>query len=139
MRTRATAVVIREGKLLMMHRFNNGEEYWVLPGGGVEEGEDVNQAVLRELQEETSIESNLKENLLEFIDPRGDKHCLFLCDYISGEAKLHRDSIEANNSDKNQSYIPEWVELGELPNLTIYPIEEKDFLIKHFLHGIVKL
>ncbi len=135
MRTRATAVIIREGKLLMMHRFNNGEEYWVLPGGGVEEGEDINQAVLRELQEETSIEANLKDNLLEFTDPRGDRHALFLCEYVSGEAQLHKDSVEANNKDKKQSYSPEWVEVGRIPELTIYPVEEKDFLTTYLKLG----
>jgi 8-oxo-dGTP diphosphatase len=131
MRTRATSVIIKDGKLLMIHRLNNGEEYWVLPGGGVEEGEEIKKAVLRELEEETSIIAELKDELLEFTDSRGDKHFLFLCEYVSGEPKLHADSEEANNRDANQSYSPEWVEISRLPELTIYPTEEKDFLIQH--------
>ncbi len=106
-----------------------------MPGGGVEEGEELNQAVLRELQEETSVEANLKDNLLEFIDPRGDKHSLFLCEYVSGEAQLHKDSVEANNKDEKQSYSPEWVEVSKIPELTIYPVEEKDFLTTYLKLG----
>jgi ADP-ribose pyrophosphatase YjhB (NUDIX family) len=131
-RTRATSVVVKGGKLLMIRRFNNGEEYWVLPGGGVEEGEGLERAVLRELEEETSIRAELKDKLLEFIDSRGDKHSLFLCEYVSGEPRLHADSEEANNRDANQSYNPEWVEVSKLPELTIYPTEEKEFLIQYF-------
>jgi len=130
-RTRATSVVVRDGKLLIMHRFNNGEKYWVLPGGGVEEGEELEKAVLRELQEETSIEAELMEKLLEFTDSRGDKHSLFLCEYVSGEAQLHKDSEEANSRDENQSYNPEWIEVSKIPDLTIYPVEEKEFLIQY--------
>lgn len=130
-RTRATAVVIKEGKILIIHRYNNGDEYWVLPGGGVEEGEDVESAVLRELSEETSVQAIVKRNLFEFLDAKGDHHVLFLCEYVSGEPKLHKDSNEATINNPNQSYTPQWVGVGELHKLTIYPSEEKEFLANH--------
>lgn len=131
MRTRATSVVLNENKILMIHRFNHGEEYYVLPGGGVEKGENTETAVIRELQEETSIEAKLKEKILEFTDTRGDKHILYLCDYISGIPQLHKDSVEANNKDSQQSYNPEWVPINQIGNLTIYPKEEKEFLLNY--------
>jgi ADP-ribose pyrophosphatase YjhB (NUDIX family) len=57
MRIRATSVVLNEDNILMIHRFNHGEEYYVLPGGGVEEGENIETAVTRELQEETGLQA----------------------------------------------------------------------------------
>lgn len=39
-RTRAVAVVIRDGRVLLVRRHRTGvEEYHVIPGGGVEAGE----------------------------------------------------------------------------------------------------
>ena len=131
MRIRATAVVVKDGKLLMIRRFKNGDEYWVLPGGEVEEGETFEQAALRELHEETMIEGEVGEELFDFIDDVGNKHVLFFIKYVSGEPKLHPDSEETARQDENQSYNPEWVEIQKLPGLAIRPDEEKEFLIKY--------
>ena len=51
-KTRVTAVVLRGEKLLLIHRFREGKEYWIFPGG-VEEGEDLETALRREVLEET--------------------------------------------------------------------------------------
>lgn len=40
-RNRSAGIVIKDGKVLLIHRFNKGDEYWVFPGGGVEEGDSV--------------------------------------------------------------------------------------------------
>jgi hypothetical protein len=76
-------------------------------------------------------EAKLKEKILEFTDTRGDHHVLYLCDYISGTPQLHKDSVEANNKDSQQSYRPEWVPINLIDNLTIYPKEEKEFLVNY--------
>lgn len=35
-RIRAVAMIVNNEKILLMHRINNGKEYYVFPGGGVE-------------------------------------------------------------------------------------------------------
>lgn len=52
---RAAAIIIRNNKILLIHRRETGKEYWVFPGGGVKEGETTKDAAARELKEETSI------------------------------------------------------------------------------------
>ncbi len=53
MRDRATAVVRRDGLLLLVQ--DRGFRHFSLPGGGLQRGESAEQAVARELEEETGL------------------------------------------------------------------------------------
>lgn len=63
MRNRAGGILIEDGKVLLMHRIKNVDgvvkEYYVVPGGGIEEGENVEEATKRELKEEIGIDVEL--------------------------------------------------------------------------------
>ncbi len=54
-RSRSVAIIVRDGKILMekVHFFER--DFYTMPGGGIEEGETPEQAVLRELMEETGL------------------------------------------------------------------------------------
>ncbi|TCC00174.1 NUDIX domain-containing protein [Micromonospora zingiberis] len=60
------------GRVLLMRR--NGEGTWGLPGGGVEPGETWEQATLRECQEETGWQVNLRGLLGVYSDPATQLH-----------------------------------------------------------------
>lgn len=135
-RIRATALVVKDEKVLLMHRFKNEEEYWVLPGGSVEEEEDIQTAVLRELKEETSIEARVKQKLVELELPSKERHAIYLCEYISGEPLLGKESVETGRSGVNNSYSPEWVNIDKLPTLVLYPKEIKEFLLTNILTNL---
>ena len=92
-RIRAVAILIKDNKVLLIHR-KNEKEYFVFPGGGVENGETVEQAVVRELKEETTINVKIDRLLYHHIYDNDTELFFFLCDYISGEAKLADDSPE---------------------------------------------
>jgi ADP-ribose pyrophosphatase YjhB (NUDIX family) len=47
------AVIFEDGRVLLQRRDDTGR--WGLPGGGVEPGESVRQAVIREVREETGL------------------------------------------------------------------------------------
>ncbi|MFI6038804.1 NUDIX hydrolase [Streptomyces sp. NPDC051315] len=54
LRVAAYAVCVRDGRLLLARSpAPDGTPEWVLPGGGMEHGEDPHDTVVRELQEET--------------------------------------------------------------------------------------
>lgn len=113
------AIVIRDGQLLVMHRNKFGKEYETLPGGGIEPGEVYEDALRRELAEETSIV--IGSARLVFTekagDPFGDQF-VYLCEYISGEPQLAADSEEAMINKLGQNlYDPRWVAIADLPNL----------------------
>ena len=118
MRRAVRAIVIKDKQLLVMHRNKFGTEYETLPGGSIEIGETPEQAVLRELLEETSI-TGANERLV-FVEEAGDvfgTQYVYLCDYVSGEPQLSPDSPEApiHAMGKNL-YIPKWVSLADLEN-----------------------
>lgn len=43
-----------DGRLLLVHKSDN--DLWALPGGGVDVGESISQAVVREVKEETGLD-----------------------------------------------------------------------------------
>lgn len=55
-RVRVGALVVNNGRLLLVRHQKAGRTYWLLPGGGVEEGESLADALRRELLEECGIE-----------------------------------------------------------------------------------
>ncbi|OGM57786.1 hypothetical protein A3A50_05745 [Candidatus Woesebacteria bacterium RIFCSPLOWO2_01_FULL_38_20] len=130
-RIRAVAIIVDNGKILLMHRINNGKEYHVFPGGGVENGETVEQAVLREVQEETSLEVKIEKLLYHHIYDDGTEHFFYLCHYVSGEPKLG-DGNEARDMKKSNAnfYNPIWHDIKGLPQLLLYPLEIRDWFIE---------
>ena len=58
-RSRSVAIVVRNGKLLMERVFYFGREFYTVPGGGIEQGETPETAVLRELKEECGVDGTI--------------------------------------------------------------------------------
>ena len=94
-------VVVREGKVLLVQRA--GEPLagqWSLPGGAVELGETLKEAVARELREETGLTVRVRElvEAFERIAPdeagRPRYHYVlldYLCEVVAGEARAASD------------------------------------------------
>lgn len=126
-RKRVSAIIILEGKILLIHRRRNDEEYFVFPGGGVENGEDLQQALSREVKEELSLWVQGARLLFE-LDNQGQHETFFLIDKFLGEPKLGGPELERNN--RNNMYEPIWVELNKLVSLNLYPELGKEKLIQ---------
>lgn len=100
-------IVVRDGKLLLIERWRDNLHYYSIPGGGIEPGETLETAAIREIKEETSCEVKLEQLL--YVMKSGDRdHHIYLCEYISGEAHLPADSPEALENDPNNRFEPCW-------------------------------
>ncbi len=53
---RAEAILVRNGRILLVNHVKRGASYWVLPGGHVEHGETLEQALAREMKEELRLD-----------------------------------------------------------------------------------
>ncbi len=76
--------------LLVQHREHaGGRSYWLLPGGGREEGETEEQCVVREMNEETGLDVQVERLLMDVPSlPGGIYQRLktYLCTPLQGEA-----------------------------------------------------
>jgi len=131
-KVRAVAILVNKDEVLLMFR-KNMREYYVFPGGGVEENEDIGEAVLRELEEEASVEAKINRLLYQHIYDDEKEQYFYLCDYISGVPELKKDTIEYQKMLKGEDfYRPEWIKIKELKNMLVYPLEIRDLVIEDF-------
>jgi ADP-ribose pyrophosphatase YjhB (NUDIX family) len=130
---RAVGIVLHDGKLLVMRRDHDGLQYFTFPGGGVEPGETVEEAVAREIREETSLVV-VVDRLLYHHDLLDDSDQYFYqCHYVSGQVALGGEELE--ESKRGDVHEPLWVETADLPTLTLYPLEVRDWLIADIERG----
>lgn len=109
------AVALSEGSLLMVRRGRGpAQGCWSLPGGRVEAGETLAEAVVRELGEETGLGGvcDAFVGWVERIEPEG--HYVVL-DFM---ATVLEDTEPRAGDDAAEAA---WVPLGLVPQLTLSP------------------
>ena len=122
-------VLNQENKVFVAKRIDNPKNFWQMPQGGIDIGENFLNAAYRELAEETSIKSvklikeldgmityELPDHLLGIIwkgKYRGQKQKWFLMRFI-GEDK------EININTPNPEFLEwKWIELDQLTKVVV--------------------
>jgi 8-oxo-dGTP diphosphatase len=125
-RTRVAIIMIDGDQILLIHRYKYGREYYIIPGGGVESGETLEQTALREAKEETGLDIVLDRKLWEYINKGHPEH-YFLAAQFSGNLGLGGPEL-AEQSAENIFQL-EWVRLNELKALPLLPEFAKEKII----------
>ncbi|NTV01753.1 MAG: NUDIX domain-containing protein [Chlorobiaceae bacterium] len=137
---RVCALCVQHGQVLMVeHRsFAPGEpgmpeSYWILPGGVVERGETLEEAVMREMLEETGLECNVGGMIFvkELLYPhpgntgrdKGSRHhsvtLCFHCEVTGGTLMTGRDPEFPD--DRQVIIETRWLPLDDLASYELYP------------------
>lgn len=72
MRVRVTGVVVEDGRILLLNQDTEAGRSWSLPGGKLEAGETLAEALVREMKEETGLD----------VEPG---RLLYVCDNVTAE------------------------------------------------------
>jgi 8-oxo-dGTP diphosphatase len=83
-----------EGRILMGHR--RDVDWWNLPGGGMEAGETVDEALCREVREETGLEVEVERLVGVYSKPQKQEVVLtFRCHPIRGTIQPTEETRES--------------------------------------------
>ena len=97
-----------EGRILLGHR--RDINWWNLPGGGMEAGETVDEALCREVSEETGLKVTVDQLVGVYSKPQKQEVVLtFLCHPIGGTLKATEEARE------NRYFAPEALPQNTLP------------------------
>ena len=118
-----------QNKVFVAKRIDNPKNFWQMPQGGIDEGEDPLKAAFRELKEETSIKNaelikeldgtityELPDRLLGIIwkgKYRGQKQKWFLMRFIGKDSEI-------NINTSNPEFLDwKWIELDLITNVVV--------------------
>ena len=111
-----SAAILRDGKVLIVRRARKPAlGVYTLPGGVVEAGETLEEAVRREVREETALDiepvtlAGHREVIIRDAQGRTERHFVILCfasRWLAGEPQLNDELDEAR-----------WIEPGDLAGL----------------------
>ena len=122
-------VLNKENKVFVAKRIDNPKDFWQMPQGGIDAGEDFLKAAYRELEEETSIKSvelikeldgmityELPDRLLGIIWKgryRGQKQKWFLM-------RFNGDDKEININTHHPEFLDwKWIELDQITQVVV--------------------
>ena len=135
-RNSAKAIIIRNGNLLVIRNTTDGQNWYILPGGGQNHCENLEEALRRECMEEASIEIEVGDILFvrdyisrnhEFAETEGDAHqveFMFQCS-IAEDASPK----PGNHVDQWQTGV-DWLPLNRLSEFDLYPSSLRNLLSK---------
>ncbi|UKS64417.1 NUDIX domain-containing protein [Rossellomorea marisflavi] len=134
-RNSAKALFMKEGAVLLTKNQDEEGFFYLFPGGGQEKGETLEEAVVRECQEEigSTVRVGPLKHVREYIG-KNHEHAFdagfqqvefyFEC-HLLGE-----EGYEPTNPDSHQVGI-EWVSLDEWDGLRIYPKALGEYIKGH--------
>ena len=128
-RTSAKALIIRDGKMAAIKIRDDKEEWFIMPGGGQEPEETLEEAVCREVAEELGIAIACKDLLFVVEGVHGERFhridLVFSCEELADipNGPFHKDT--------NQIGI-EWLDISALNLHPLYPSKLRRQIMNYY-------
>ena len=142
---RVSAIVLRDNKILLVEMDNAG--FFCLPGGHVELGEDTEEAMIREMKEETDKDTYIKKylgNIENFFTNKRNVRIHEIAYYYLMDFK-DEEIGELSHIENDEGTLVnlnfKWFDIDELTDVNLKPEYLKELLSKgdlEFKHYIVK-
>ena len=116
-------------QILLIHRWKNGEEYFVIPGGGAESGETAVQSAQREIREELGWSLSEKQLQPAFTFRNSQRLEIYFRATISHTSAPMIQGEEALRSHTQNIYQPEWLDIEAICGLNLRPSGPKNLLL----------
>ena len=138
MRIRAGIVLVEKNRVALIERFRAGYHYFVFPGGGADDGETIEDAAIREMEEETGLRVTVKRELAEIHFGLSKQH-YFLAERVGGEYGTGQgeEFTDADPDDPTEGvYVPVWMPIQKMAiHENIYPADIKELVLKSVSEG----
>ncbi len=134
MRIRAGIILISDNKIAFVKRVRDGKTYYIVPGGGLDEREYIEDAAIREAQEELGV--LVRAERLLFIVERLEHgrvmnlQMYYLVKMVSGVFGSG-DGEEFHRPTERGSYEAVWMSLDDLSQHNFYPTVVTDYIHEH--------
>lgn len=129
----ARVLIEKDNRILLIHRINKGREYYVLPGGHVESGEDPVSAAIREAKEETNLDVTLSGLLWTFTNEHmGEEKIVYVYKASSFSGNLMLNGPEKETESDDNQFIHEWIDISKIKDINLVPKIQKEKLIEHY-------
>ncbi len=91
--------------LLVQHRWRDGSYFWLLPGGGIKEGETIEDAAVREVWEEAGVRIRVLRELQRpaGITGAGPEYAFVLAEPLDDETRGAQPVV-----DGDKVFVVEW-------------------------------
>ena len=142
-RIRVAGIVPLEDGFGLMHRVGvikqqAFQNYYTFPGGGLEEGETLEEGTKREIKEEFGIDVKIVKKMYEIYKEEFDQmEYFFLCEYIGGEFGTGTGPEFSNDPKYKDSgkFIPEIIKKEDVKQIFLLPQEIRDMFVKDIETG----
>lgn len=129
-RRSSRAIIFKSGQMVSMYRERDGRKFYTFPGGGIEDGETEEQAVIREVFEEFGLTVEPIKKVYIYEGERSIEH-FFVCKWLKG--RLGDGAGEEFEADRNRGlYVQTAIDIKNIPNLPLMPPEVASALIKDY-------
>jgi ADP-ribose pyrophosphatase YjhB (NUDIX family) len=130
-------LIMPDGDLLTIQRIRPRQDpYWVLPGGSVESGEDLETALARELREELAATAEV-HSLLHILDDVGERQYFYLVRAQAWSADPeNRSGPEFTDPERGEYHLqPIHLTVPALTAISLRPETVARFLLNHVRSG----